>query len=204
MGLITENRRGRHERKNSREDVEMAVMIHNKAYKTVAERVNEIHQAEKGKKLSVETELIRFDAGIAVVQATVTTEQGVFQGLAYESADSSQINKTSSLENCETSAIGRALAAAGYAGSEYASANEVQNAVHQQGPTAPVHNGSGLDFDRDFLMPFGKHKGVKFRDIEIDYLAWLRDKSTSDEMRDFATKEIEARKSEGGEEPLPF
>jgi hypothetical protein len=53
-------------------------------------------------------------------------------GLAEEKRTSSQINRTSALENCETSAIGRALAAFGLGGSEYASANEVQNAIHQQ------------------------------------------------------------------------
>ena len=38
------------------------------------------------------------------------------------------------MENAETSAIGRALAAAGWGGTEFASANEVQNAIHQQAP----------------------------------------------------------------------
>ena len=41
-------------------------------------------------------------------------------------------NKTSYVENCETSAIGRALLNFGVGGSEFASANEVQNAIHQQ------------------------------------------------------------------------
>jgi hypothetical protein len=45
---------------------------------------------------------------------------------------SSQINKTSYVENCETSAIGRALACLGLGGTEFASANEVANAIHQQ------------------------------------------------------------------------
>ena len=40
--------------------------------------------------------------------------------------------RSSALENAETSAIGRALAAAGWGGTEFASANEVQNAIHQQ------------------------------------------------------------------------
>ena len=53
-------------------------------------------------------------------------------GFAEEFRAANQINKTSAMENCETSAIGRALANAGFGGSEYASANEVQNAIHQQ------------------------------------------------------------------------
>jgi hypothetical protein len=53
-------------------------------------------------------------------------------GHAEEFRAASQINSTSALENAETSAIGRALAAAGWGGTEFASANEVQNAIHQQ------------------------------------------------------------------------
>jgi hypothetical protein len=53
-------------------------------------------------------------------------------GHAEEYRKSSQINGTSALENAETSAHGRSLAALGIGGTEFASANEVQNAIHQQ------------------------------------------------------------------------
>jgi len=58
---------------------------------------------------------------------------------------STTINKTSAMENCETSAVGRALAFAGFGGSEIASANEVeaalakQNAIQKQ-PKAQDHD----------------------------------------------------------------
>ena len=110
----------------------MPVTIHGKEYKTVAERVTEIHTTNKGKALSIETDLVSWNEGVVVFKATVTTGSGVFTGYAYEREGASQINKTSALENCETSSIGRAVAAAGYSGTEYASANEVQNAVKQQ------------------------------------------------------------------------
>ncbi len=57
----------------------------------------------------------------------------VATGHAMEEPGSSQINKTSFLENCETSAIGRALGifGIGIEGS-VASAEEVENAVNQQ------------------------------------------------------------------------
>ena len=56
-----------------------------------------------------------------------------FTGHAEEIIGSSQINKTSALENCETSAIGRALGCMGIGVEDsFASANEVQNAIHQQ------------------------------------------------------------------------
>ena len=110
----------------------MTIKIHNKEYKTVAERVNEIHELSKDKPLSIETELVSWENAVVVFKATITTDQGVFTGHAYEDETRGQINKTSALENCETSAIGRALASAGLAGTEFASANEVENAIYQQ------------------------------------------------------------------------
>tara|TARA_R110000744_G_C19285538_1_gene554074 strand:+ start:348 stop:863 length:516 start_codon:yes stop_codon:yes gene_type:complete len=99
---------------------------------TVAERINDMHAACKGV-YSLTTELVKWEGDIVVMCATlVIPERGTFTGHAYESSKTTQINKTSHLENCETSAIGRALAAAGYGGTEYATANEVQNAIHQQ------------------------------------------------------------------------
>ena len=53
-------------------------------------------------------------------------------GTACERHESSAINRTSSLENCETSSIGRALACAGWSGGEFASAEELSTALEQQ------------------------------------------------------------------------
>ena len=53
-------------------------------------------------------------------------------GLAEEFRGKNIINTTSALENAETSSIGRALACLSLGGSEYASANEVENAISQQ------------------------------------------------------------------------
>lgn len=54
-------------------------------------------------------------------------------GTAYEKESTSYINKTSYIENCETSAVGRALGMAGYGiDTSVASAEEVTNAINQQ------------------------------------------------------------------------
>ena len=54
-------------------------------------------------------------------------------GMAYEREGSSNINKTSYIENCETSAVGRALGMAGLGiNTAVASSEEVQNAIKQQ------------------------------------------------------------------------
>jgi len=109
----------------------MPVNIHGKEYKTVAERLAEVSSDTKGK-YSLLTEVLGDVNGTVLIKATLELERGTFVGHAYEREDAGYINKTSHVENCETSAIGRALAAAGYAGSEFASADEVANAITQQ------------------------------------------------------------------------
>ena len=110
----------------------MPVKIHGREYSTVAERIQQLHAATDGK-YSIATEIVSWDGERIVMRATLEIDNcGSYTGHAYEDEKSSQINKTSALENCETSAIGRALAAAGYGGGEYASANEVGNAIQQQ------------------------------------------------------------------------
>lgn len=108
------------------------VKIHGKEYKTVALRVNEF-RSDKYANYGVETDLIS-NANLVVMKATIKDEKDrvVATGYAEEERDSTNINRTSALENCETSAIGRALACLGFAGTEYASANEVSEAIIQQ------------------------------------------------------------------------
>ena len=117
----------------------MPVLIHNKEYHTVAERIGLLNEmlGKREKEYSLNTELISWENGVVIMKATLTLINGesvlTYTGHAYEKEDSSQINKTSALENCETSAIGRALSSAGFGGgNEFASADEVQNAIHQQ------------------------------------------------------------------------
>jgi len=111
------------------------VNIHGKDYKTVALRVSEFREEFSIKDgWSVTADVVKDEDGIIVVKAYIKDQNDrvIATGLAEERRGTSQINRTSALENCETSAIGRALAAAGYGGSDYASANEVENAIHQQ------------------------------------------------------------------------
>ena len=100
-------------------------------YTTVAERLIEMKKDTEGK-YDLITELLEHSNGIWVVKATLKLSNGIYTGHAYEKDNSSQINQTSALENCETSAIGRALAAAGYVGREFCSADELANALQQQ------------------------------------------------------------------------
>jgi hypothetical protein len=108
------------------------VNIKGKEYMTVALRVKTFREAHPDWELS--TEIIKADDIVVIMQARVYTDLGkcISTGHAEEFRAVGQINSTSALENAETSAIGRALAAAGWGGTEFASANEVQNAIYQQ------------------------------------------------------------------------
>lgn len=112
------------------------INIRGKEYQTVALRVAKFREAHPTHSLT--TSIINMNSDVVIMQAAIADETGTIKatGHAEEYRASSQINKTSALENCETSAIGRALAAFGFGGSEFASANEVVNAIHQQNAPA--------------------------------------------------------------------
>lgn len=119
------------------------VKIHGKDYETVASRVARFRETYK-QEYSITTELVARDETTVVMKALISKGNEVLAtGYAEENRTSSTINRTSALENCETSAIGRALAAFGMAGTEYASADEVAQAISNQssGQTvAPRYN----------------------------------------------------------------
>jgi len=82
------------------------------------------------------SEIVSHEGGVIVIKAVVfdSTERAVAVGHAYEKEGSTFINKTSYVENCETSAWGRALANFGIGiDTAVASAEEVQNAQANQG-----------------------------------------------------------------------
>lgn len=84
---------------------------------------------------SITTEIISLVDGVVTMKATITDETGkvIATGLAQEKETSSFINKTSFIENCETSAVGRALGFAGIGvDGSMASAEEVANAIMNQ------------------------------------------------------------------------
>ena len=109
----------------------MPVKIHGRQYITVAERLNELNKNEEGN-YSLESEMVYFKDGMVVFKATLTVGENTYIGHAMEKEDSSTINKTSFLEVCESSSWGRCLAAAGYIGSQLASADEVITAIKNQ------------------------------------------------------------------------
>src|SRR6185437_2880260 len=87
------------------------VNIHGKEYETVASRIQRFRTDENiALNYSIETEMIEATASTVIMKATIKNKDGriIATGHGEESRTSSMINKTSALENCETSAIGRA------------------------------------------------------------------------------------------------
>ena len=86
----------------------------------------------------ITTEILCREGGLCIIKATVghyADGKSVIlaTGTAYEKEGSSQINRTSYIENCETSAVGRALGMAGFGiDTSIASADEMNNALLQQ------------------------------------------------------------------------
>jgi hypothetical protein len=85
----------------------------------------------------IQTELVSWNDGVVIMKAYVYKDVNSpvpsAEGMAYEKENSSFINKTSALENCETSAVGRALAILGFEiKKSVASYEEVANAKLNQ------------------------------------------------------------------------
>ena len=107
--------------------------IKGKQYSEVSQRIKAFRLVHPSG--CITTEIIDMDNGIVTMKASVFDEQNhlLGTGFAQEKENSSFINKTSYIENCETSAIGRALGICGYGVDvSVASAEEVQNAIHNQ------------------------------------------------------------------------
>lgn len=80
------------------------------------------------------TELVSDDGERCLFKASIVVDgKIVATGHAFECKSTSQVNKSSYVENCETSAIGRALGIFGIGCTEsIASAEEVEAAIEQQ------------------------------------------------------------------------
>ena len=111
------------------------VNIRGKEYVEVKERVKYFRQEKKYENWTIATEFPVLDSEQAVCKATIADATGrvIATGHAHEIQANGNINKTSYIENCETSAIGRALAIMGIGVDDsMASAGEVVDAINQQ------------------------------------------------------------------------
>ena len=111
-----------------------SINIKGKDYVLVNERVKEFRKIY-GNEMAINCEIVNFNENSVLMRAEIKDKDGriLAVGHAHETANSSMINKTSMFENCETSAVGRALGFLGIGiDASIASADEVALAVGLQ------------------------------------------------------------------------
>ena len=117
-----------------------------KEYVKVCERVRAFRQLHPN--WSIETTILSNTDGIVLMQAVIKDETGrvLATGHAFEKQDSTFINQTSYIENCETSAVGRALGILGIGiDTAIASAEEVETAQANQEEQPPEGTAAPLE-----------------------------------------------------------
>lgn len=133
----------------------------------------------------IKTELIKDENGECIIKAQVgyyvSPENINWLGTGYakEKEDASFINKTSYIENCETSAVGRALGMAGFGiDVSVASAEEVLNAIENQKITK--------EDAEAYTLTFGKYKGKTIKEVyneDKDYIKWLLGNTDKEDIK---------------------
>lgn len=114
------------------------VNIKGKEYVTVAERLKHFRQSPDYQGWGIEIDWLEINQDRAIAKALIKNSEGVIKstGTAMENKDDkmSMVNKTSHIENCETSAIGRALGNLGIGldGGDVATYEEVVRAKKKQ------------------------------------------------------------------------
>ena len=113
--------------------------IKGKDYAEVNQRIKAFRMVEPNG--TITTDIVSLSNGVCVIKATIYdgNNHELATGHAYEKEDSSFINKTSYIENCETSAVGRALGMCGFGiDTSIASYEETANAIANQKPKQDV------------------------------------------------------------------
>ena len=184
--------------KQVNEEIEAIKLKNQKTGKEIGDYVEVNQRIKAFRKLypegCIETEMLSNENGVCVFKASIFSnytyviEDGEFRtvnrsllgiGHAYEKEGSTFINKTSYIENCETSAVGRALAMCGIGiDKSIASAEEVENAVNNQEITE--------EDAKKYLFTFGKYKDKSISEVyasDPKYLNWCLDKGNNESLK---------------------
>jgi hypothetical protein len=131
-------------------------------YETVEVRLEKFIKDYADFRISTELEVVEKDRYIVKAYLYKTSSDSVAwaTGYAEEKITDRGVNSTSALENCETSAIGRALANAGYAAKgKRPSREEMSKVVATKVVKPPVQDVKPDDQDY-WTTPVGEYRGV--------------------------------------------
>lgn len=180
------------------------INIQGKEYVTVNERVKEFHKLyPQG---CIKTEVINQTENSVTMMAFVYPEGlsgRFFTGIAHEVQDNGYINKTSHFENCETSAVGRALGFLGIGiDTSIASADEVDRVVEktpeyqsQKKKTLRSIEDWTIEQIKGYELEFGKHKGLRLEQLigdprAYEWCRWIIEQKPKDERGEKVQKII--------------
>ena len=169
------------------------INIHGKQYVEVKERIK--HFRENFKEWSLTSELLELTDERCVIKATISNEQDrvIASGIAYETKGSSYINKTSFVENCETSAWGRALGNLGIGvDTSIASAEEIQYAKAQDKPKKLPKSKLDDGQLQAMIVAIGKGQGDKVKERLPFYTLTKKQQTTLDDLLSADKKEEES------------
>ena len=173
--------------------------IKGKPYVMANERIK--HFRDNYPNGAILTDLISDVDGKCIFKAEIIVDDKcVATGYAYENEGNSFINKTSYIENCETSAVGRALGLFGIGiDDSVASFEEVANAISNQSEVKKTVK----EWSKEYVG-FGKNKGKKWSEVDDDFLDWVIDNFNNDDVVEIAKVEKEIRKPMQTQEDIPF
>ena len=152
-------------------------------YEPVAARLSRWIEScrERGVQHRVETALMEYTDSRCVFRATIFEgDVAVATGHAEETRGEGHVNRTSHLENCETGALGRALANAGWAGSDVSkrpSREEMSKVVRTEGggrvvnlDDRPGRDRPATEAQRSTVRRMAVERGIALTEPEIQAL----------------------------------
>ena len=119
---------------------------------------------------TIKTSMLSNENDICIFRAEVFDGEDhlLATGTAYEKENSSYINKTSYIENCETSAVGRALGMCGFGiDTSIASYEEVTNAINNQGKK--INPSTPFKLPREQLIAMLLKKGMDINKFAAEH-----------------------------------
>lgn len=171
--------------------------IKGKAYADVNERIKAFRKLFPTGMIS--TEMISNENGVCVFKAIVADETGAILGTghAYEKEGSTFINKTSYIENAETSAVGRALGMAGIGiDTSVASYEEVANAMANQTETKPAPKKAATKPTQDSRTMLREY--IKANGLDGNMIAQVCGLNKDSVEQDYAMALVYAKSMVGG------